>query len=263
MSDDKKNDGADYGQSSIRVLEGVEGIRTRPSMYIGNVGPQGLHHLVFEVVDNSIDEAMAGYCKNIFVQLNLDGSVTVNDDGRGIPVDVHAEKRVSALQVVLTEIHAGGKFDKKSYKVSGGLHGVGLTAVNALSTWLRAEVRRGGKKYQIECQRGVPTGPVAEIGESQSSGTKVTFLPDPQIFTETKFKFSILEGRLRDLAFLNPGVHIHLTEEETGAKADFYSENGLLDFVAHLNKNETVIHEEIIAVHGSKDVPVDGDFGVV
>ncbi|QDU59177.1 DNA gyrase subunit B [Planctomycetes bacterium Pan216] len=251
---------ADYGGESIRVLEGVDGIRKRPAMYIGSTSSAGLHHLIYEVVDNSIDEAMAGHCTTIGVHLNLDGSVTISDDGRGIPVDMHADKQVSALQVVLTEIHAGGKFDKKSYKVSGGLHGVGITAVNALSEWLRAEVRRGGKKYVFECARGVPVAPVREVGEAKGSGTKITFQPDGDVFPDTKFRIATLEARLRDLGFLNPGVRITLGDDESGTNEVYYSENGLLEFVQHLNRNETVIHEDVIALSGSREVQaVEGD----
>lgn len=253
----------DYTGGSIRVLVGVEGIRKRPAMYIGNVGIQGLHHLIYEVVDNSIDEAMAGHCSTIKVKLNLDGSATISDDGRGIPVDMHPIKKVSALQVVLTELHAGGKFDKKSYKVSGGLHGVGITAVNALSEWLQVEVRRNGKKYRFECQRGVPTGPVEEVGEAQSTGTKITFKPDPEIFTEVKFKHSILEARLRDLAYLNPGIRIKFIDEENGIDEEYYSEQGLVEFVQHLNANETTIHDQPIMIQGSKEIPVEDEIGIV
>ncbi|MFO0946937.1 MAG: DNA gyrase subunit B [Planctomycetota bacterium] len=260
---DKASTAGNYAGDSIRVLEGVDGIRKRPAMYIGDVGVRGLHHLIYEVVDNSIDEAMAGYCKNISVRLNLDGSASITDDGRGIPVDIHREKKVSALQVVLTEIHAGGKFDKKSYKVSGGLHGVGITAVNGLSEWLQAEVRREGKRYVFECRRGVPVGEVREAGEAKTTGTKITFKPDATIFNETKFKASILESRLRDLAYLNPGIHIHFVDEETKEEHEFYSTQGLADFVAYLNKGETPLHEEIVSFKGSKEVPVDDEMGVV
>lgn len=261
---DKSASSSDYGGENIRVLEGIEGVRMRPSMYIGNVGLQGLHHLVYELVDNSIDEAMAGYCKTIAVTIHLDGSVTVNDDGRGIPVDLHQEKGVSALEVVLTELHAGGKFDKRSYKVSGGLHGVGLTAVNALSEWLHAEVRRGGKRYALECQQGIVTQPTHPVGDATTTGTKMTFKPDSQIFPDTKFRLSMLEGRLRDLAFLNPGVRIKLFDEESGSEQEFLSEKGLVDFVAYLSREETVLHPEIVTFKGSKEVPVDEEtMGIV
>jgi DNA gyrase subunit B len=254
---------SDYGGESIQVLKGVEGIRARPAMYVGSTGPAGLHHLVFEVVDNSIDEAMAGFCKNITVQLNLDGSVTVNDDGRGIPVDIHPEKQVSALEVVLTELHAGGKFDKKAYKVSGGLHGVGITAVNALSEWLEAEVRRDRKRYRIECQRGVPIGPVREVGDAKSTGTKISFKPDGQIFPECKFKLSIIEARLRELAFLNPMIRIRLIDEETHTEQEFYSEHGLVEFVHHLNKAETALSPEVVSLKGARELTDEHGGGVV
>ncbi|MBY0586514.1 DNA topoisomerase (ATP-hydrolyzing) subunit B [bacterium] len=252
-----------YRGDSIQVLEGVDGIRKRPAMYIGDTHVSGLHHLIYEVVDNSIDEAMAGYCKTIRVKLNLDGSVTISDDGRGIPCDVHPEKKVSALQVVLTEIHAGGKFDKKSYKVSGGLHGVGITAVNALSEWLQAEVSREGKKYFFECQKGVPTAPVREIGESKTTGTKITFKPDGTIFADTKFRFATLENRLRDLSFLNPGIRIQLEDEHSAVTEEFFNERGLEDFIKHLQGSAGTLHEEVITVSGSRDIPLDGDTAAV
>jgi DNA gyrase subunit B len=252
-----------YRGDSIQVLEGVEGIRKRPAMYIGDTHLTGLHHLIYEVVDNSIDEAMAGYCSTIKVKLNLDGSVTISDDGRGIPCDVHTEKKVSALQVVLTEIHAGGKFDKKSYKVSGGLHGVGITAVNALSEWLQAEVSRDGKKFFFECHRGVPTGPVREVGESKTTGTKITFKPDGNIFSDTKFRFATLENRLRDLSYLNPGIRIQLDDEQSGSTEEFFNERGLQDFIKHLQGSAVALHEEVITVSGSRDIPLDGDTAAV
>lgn len=252
-----------YRGDSIQVLEGVDGIRKRPAMYIGDTHLTGLHHLIYEVVDNSIDEAMAGYCSTIRVKLNLDGSVTISDDGRGIPCDVHSEKKVSALQVVLTEIHAGGKFDKKSYKVSGGLHGVGITAVNALSEWLQAEVARDGKKFFFECHRGVPTGPVREVGESKTTGTKITFKPDGTIFADTKFRFATLENRLRDLSYLNPGIRIQLEDEQSGSTEEFFNEKGLEDFIKHLQGSAPPLHEEVISVSGSRDIPLDGDTAAV
>ena len=252
-----------YSGDSIQILEGVDGIRKRPAMYIGDTGLSGLHHLIYEVVDNSIDEAMAGYCKSIRVQLNLDGSVSISDDGRGIPCDVHTERGVSALQVVLTEIHAGGKFDKKSYKVSGGLHGVGITAVNALSEWLRAEVSREGKKYYFECQLGVPMGPVREVGESKTTGTKITFKPDHKIFTDVKFRVTTLENRLRDLSYLNPGIRIVLVDELSTVETEFFNEKGLEDFVGHLQGTATRLHDEVINISGTREIPLDGDVGIV
>jgi DNA gyrase subunit B len=260
MSD--KRDPA-YDSQSIRVLEGVEGIRKRPAMYIGDTGVSGLHHLIYEVVDNSIDEAMAGFCTTIKVQINVDGSASISDDGRGIPCDVHPEHGVSALEVVLTKLHAGGKFDKKSYKVSGGLHGVGITAVNALSEWLQAEVWRDGKKYVFECQEGVPVGPVREVGEARTTGTTITFKPDPKIFSETKFKLGTLETRLRDLSYLNPGVRIQLRDEQTGQQEEFFNERGLIDFVVHLNRNTTPLHDEVIFFSGAREISVDGETAAV
>jgi len=254
---------AAYSGDSIQILEGVDGIRKRPAMYIGDTGLSGLHHLIYEVVDNSIDEAMAGYCTSIRVQLNLDGSVSISDDGRGIPCDVHTERGVSALQVVLTEIHAGGKFDKKSYKVSGGLHGVGITAVNALSEWLRAEVSREGKKFYFECQHGVPIGPVREVGVSKTTGTKITFKPDQKIFPDVKFRLTTLENRLRDLSYLNPGIKIQLVDEESGVETEFFNERGLIDFVAHLQGTAPRLHDEVITISGTREIPLDGDVGVV
>ena len=194
---------ANYGASSIQVLEGLEAVRKRPAMYIGDIGVKGLHHLVYEVVDNSIDEALAGHCDTIQVFINEDNSITVIDNGRGIPVDMHEKEGKSALEVVMTVLHAGGKFDKDSYKVSGGLHGVGVSCVNALSTDLRVEVSRNGKLYMQEYQCGVPKFPVQEIGTSTTNGTKTTFLPDNTIFIESVYKYDILASRLRELAFLN------------------------------------------------------------
>ena len=260
MSDETTNEALnkEYGASSIQVLEGLEAVRKRPAMYIGDVGEKGLHHLVYEVVDNSIDEALAGYCKNISVTINKDNSVTVKDDGRGIPVDIHEKEKKSALEVVMTVLHAGGKFDKGSYKVSGGLHGVGVSCVNALSDYLKAEVCRNGKRYVQEYSRGVPLGEVKEVGTSSKTGTTITFHPDKDIFIDIHYKYSILVKRMRELAFLNAGIRLTITdlrsEEEGGANKteEFYSEQGLREFVKYIDSTREPLINDVIYIDTDK-----------
>ena len=260
MSDETTNKALnkEYGASSIQVLEGLEAVRKRPAMYIGDVGEKGLHHLVYEVVDNSIDEALAGYCKNISVTINKDNSVTVKDDGRGIPVDIHEKEKKSALEVVMTVLHAGGKFDKGSYKVSGGLHGVGVSCVNALSDYLKAEVCRNGKRYVQEYSRGVPLDEVKEVGTSSETGTTITFHPDKDIFIDIHYKYSILVKRMRELAFLNAGIRLTITdlrsEEEGGANKteEFYSEQGLREFVKYIDSTREPLINDVIYIDTDK-----------
>jgi DNA gyrase subunit B len=245
-----------YDASNIQILEGLEAVRKRPAMYIGSTCEQGLHHLVYEVVDNSIDEALAGYCKNIEVIIHPDNSITVLDDGRGIPVDPHPDPKyrgISALEIVLTKLHAGGKFDKNTYKVSGGLHGVGVSCVNALSDSLEVEVYRGGKKYQQSYSVGKALGPVKEAGSTDQRGTKVTFHPDAEIFSVTAFSFDILAKRLRELAFLNAGTHIRIADERDDKEHIFDYDGGIKTFVQYLNTNKNVINKEPIYFTKEKD----------
>ncbi|SFM63084.1 DNA topoisomerase (ATP-hydrolyzing) subunit B [Thermodesulforhabdus norvegica] len=245
--------GNEYTARQITVLEGLSAVRKRPSMYIGNVSTEGLHHLVFEVVDNSVDEALAGFCRNIKVTVHVDESITVEDDGRGIPVDVHEKEGIPAVQVVMTRLHAGGKFDSSIYKVAGGLHGVGVSVVNALSEYLEVEIRRDGKVYHQRYERGEPVTELRIIGETKRRGTKVTFRPDPQIFPETSIHFDILSQRLRELAYLNPGLTIELIDERTGKEKKYHYEGGIVAFVEHLNANKEVLHPEVIYISGEKD----------
>ena len=234
-----------YGASDIQVLKGLEGVRKRPAMYIGSTGEDGLHHLVYEVVDNSIDEVLAGHCTHVDVVLHEDGSVSVEDDGRGIPVDQHAEGK-TALEVILTTLHAGGKFDSDAYKVSGGLHGVGVSVVNALSSWLEVEVRRDGQVHFQRYEDGEPAAPLTVTGKASRTGTKVTFLPDPDVFETSIMVFDVLSSRLRELAFLNSGVRITIADRASGKGHEFYYKGGLSEFVKHLNENKTVLQKEPI-----------------
>ena len=257
----------EYSASNIQVLEGLEAVRKRPAMYIGDISAKGLHHLVYEVVDNSIDEALAGYAKEINVTINTDNSITVEDDGRGIPVDMHEKEHKSALEVVLTVLHAGGKFDKGSYKVSGGLHGVGVSCVNALSTFLRAEVRRNGKIYAQEYSCGKPTSELMVVGESDSTGTTVTFKPDGSIFTTTVYDYNTLANRLRDLAFLNAGITLHLSDkreldaEGKPRRETFYSKNGLKEFVEYIDANKEPLINDVIDLNTERaGIPVEVAF---
>ncbi|MBI4563626.1 MAG: DNA gyrase subunit B, partial [Planctomycetes bacterium] len=236
-----------YGADHIKVLEGIEAVRKRPGMYVGDTGPRGLHHLIFEVVDNSIDEAMEGFCRSIAVRLHADGSASVTDDGRGIPVDQHAETGKSALEVVLCNIHAGGKFDNKVYSVSAGLHGVGVTAVNALSMWLEAIIGWGdGREYRQRYERGRPVTPVEAVGPAARRGTKIHFKPDAEIFQDTTFHFETVARRLRELAFLNKGVQITLTDERSGKVVEHKYDGGIREFVAFINEGKGKVHPDII-----------------
>jgi DNA gyrase subunit B len=246
---------ASYGAEQITVLEGLEAVRKRPGMYIGSTGHRGLHHLVYEVVDNSVDEALAGHCDHIEITLTADGGVRVSDNGRGIPVDEHPIERRSALEVVMTTLHAGGKFGGDSYAVSGGLHGVGVSVVNALSTRLEAEVVRGGYRYRQSYERGAPTGPVQRVGKARGHGTTIAFWPDPDIFEDLDFSFAILSGRMREMAFLNAGLTITLTDERdtTATTENYMFKGGLRDFVAHLNASKEPVHPSIIYYEGEAD----------
>lgn len=256
-----------YNADNIQVLEGLEAVRKRPAMYIGDVNTKGLHHLVYEVIDNSIDEALAGYCDLIQVTIHEDNSISVLDNGRGIPTGIHEKENRSALEVVMTVLHAGGKFDKGSYKVSGGLHGVGVSCVNALSKKLTATVYREGKIFMQEYERGRPLAPVATIGDTQKNGTEVHFIPDDTIFLVTSYEFSVLAARLRELAFLNKGIRLTLTDERdnngngngsTPVTEEFYSDNGLADFIQYLDENREKLIQDTIRMEGEKNgVPIE------
>jgi DNA gyrase subunit B len=243
-----------YDEKSIKVLEGLEAVRKRPAMYIGSTGVMGLHHLVYEVVDNAIDESLAGYCTHVEVTIHTDNSVTVVDNGRGIPVKEHPEKKKPTVEVVLTELHAGGKFENKAYKVSGGLHGVGVTVVNFLSDWLEVEIRRDGEVHQQRYQKGVKASDLKVVGKSEKTGTTITFKPDSTIFDSIDFSFDTLSSRLRELAFLNAGIKIKITDEKSdNKKHDFCYEGGIVSFVEHLNKSKTPIHPKVIHFIGEKE----------
>ncbi len=255
MSDTNQNS---YNATQIQVLKGLEAVRRRPAMYIGDVSIRGLHHLVSEVVDNSIDEALAGYCTTIDIQINSDGSVTISDNGRGIPVDVHPEQQKSALEIVMTMLHAGGKFDKKAYKVSGGLHGVGISVVNALSEWLVAEVARDGTVYQQRYERGVPTAPLKKVGRRKRTGTRITFIPDGEIFKRRAFSFEVLSERLRELAFLNSNLKITITDEKSNRSEVFRYKGGLVEFINYLDQGRKTLIRKPIFIQSERDsVPVE------
>ena len=245
--------GHKYDATSIKVLGGLEAVRLRPAMYIGSTGEMGLHHLVWEVVDNSVDEAMAGFCDEINVEVHEDNSVTVTDNGRGIPVDMHATEKRPAAEVVLTVLHAGGKFDSETYKVSGGLHGVGVSVVNALADTLHLEIARDGAVWEQDYERGKPKTKLKQTGKTRKTGTKVTFHPDPEIFTQTVFSYDILAQRLRELAFLNKGLKITLTDERNDKSAEFRFTGGIAEFVKHLNKGKQVLHDSPIYMEGKRD----------
>ncbi|EGT4753167.1 DNA topoisomerase (ATP-hydrolyzing) subunit B [Clostridioides difficile] len=245
----------EYGASQIQVLEGLEAVRKRPGMYIGSTSPRGLHHLVYEVVDNSIDEALQGYCSDIYVSINEDGSVLVKDNGRGIPVEIHPKTGKSTLETVLTNLHAGGKFGGGGYKVSGGLHGVGVSVVNALSKWMVAEVYLNGKIYKQTYEKGLPTSKLEVVGESQDKGTMIQFMPDETIFDEIEFKYETLEYRLRELSFLNKGIKIVFEDKREGQekRKEFHYTGGLVEYIKYLNKSRTGIHDDIVYIDKKVD----------
>ena len=242
----------EYSIDKIKVLEGLEAVRKRPAMYIGSTDEKGLHHLIEEVVDNSVDEALAGYCNKIEVIINEDGSITINDNGRGIPVEIHKEYGISGVEVVMTKLHAGGKFDRRAYKVAGGLHGVGVSVVNALSEWFEVVVRRNGKIYRQKYRRGKPITKLEEIGTSNDTGTKITFYPDSSIFQNKQFDYYIIRKRLQEIAFLNKGLEIKLLDKKNGREEIFKYEGGIAEFVEYINRNKTPLHD-VIYFEGEKD----------
>src|SRR5437660_1182268 len=260
-NDVNPGEGGVYDSTSIKVLEGLEAVRLRPAMYIGSTGEMGLHHLVYEVVDNSVDEALAGHATEVSVAIHLDNSVTVIDNGRGIPVGIHEEEGVSAAQVVMTKLHAGGKFDSKSYKVSGGLHGVGVSCVNALSERLELEIWCEGYTWQQEYSCGIPKAPLAKMGKAgRKTGTRVTFKPDSSIMETTVFNYDTLATRLRQLAFLNKGLKITLTDERVDPEktTEFIFSGGIAEFIKHLNRGKSVLHDKPIYFEGEREVPNGG-----
>ncbi|MBS3748072.1 MAG: DNA topoisomerase (ATP-hydrolyzing) subunit B [Candidatus Thermoplasmatota archaeon] len=253
MSAEKENKNGGYETSSIKVLEGLKAVKQNPAMYIGSTDERGLHHLVYEVVDNSIDEALAGYCTKVDVKLNKDGSVTVSDNGRGIPVTVHEKYKKTGVELVMTTLHAGGKFDRDTYKVSGGLHGVGVSVVNALSSWLEVTVCRNGIKYHQQYDHGATKTPLKEIGETDETGTSITFQPDPEIFETTSYNFSTIESRLKELAFLNGGLRINILDERDGKESSFKYDGGIKEFVRYINRNKNPLHSDPIYVSAERD----------
>ncbi|HET9947594.1 MAG TPA: DNA topoisomerase (ATP-hydrolyzing) subunit B [Longimicrobiales bacterium] len=253
MAKRKQQADSDYTAGKIQVLKGLEAVRKRPGMYIGSTSSRGLHHLVYEVVDNSIDEAMAGYCTQVITTIHRDDSITVEDDGRGIPVDIHPTEKVPGVELAMTTLHAGGKFDKSAYKVSGGLHGVGVSVVNALSEYLEVEIRLGGHLYHQRYERGVKVTELEKLGKANGTGTKVTFKPDPQIFTELSFSYEVLSNRLRELAFLNKGLKIVLVDERNGGQSDEYLyEGGIAEYVEFLRGGRTPLHDKVFYFEASR-----------
>ena len=246
MAKSKKPKDSDYSAGQIQVLKGLEAVRKRPGMYIGSTSARGLHHLVYEVVDNSIDEAMAGHCEEVTVTIHADNSVSVLDDGRGIPVDIHPTEKVPGVELAMTVLHAGGKFDKDTYKVSGGLHGVGVSVVNALSAFLEVEIRRGGKTYHQRYEKGIKVTELEETGKAKGTGTKVWFKPDTEIFTELEYSLEVLSNRLREMAYLNKGLKITLYDERNGGSSETYEyEGGIAEYVAFLRGSRAPLHEKV------------------